>query len=320
MSPDDRVIWYCIYISGSLSLAASTFVLLSYALFERLRTPTMRLVLLQSIMHVVLSLSFNVAFYYPPSTGTFTCNLQGFLINFSFVATSMCAALIAGYMMLTATMGHRIALSLRNLSISAAVIVFVSMCMGLMPLLTNQYANLGARCWIAEDEDGRDLRNGVIMRFASHYIPVWISNLFILYACVRLVVYFRATWTAQQQQKQLDLVRNSSDVQGSSTAENGEAGSISIAGFSVRGTDSSRSSVLPASPKSMEKFFILRTMGVLAFYPGNYASFVKLLILNFILTIHDLQLFASSFGPPCPRCEWPQPWVSRCRWSYWRPR
>lgn len=269
---EERVIWYCIFLTGSLSLASSGFVMLSCAIFERLRTPTMRLVLLQTSAHVVLSLSYNVAFFNPPATGTFACNVQGFLINFSTLATSMCAALIAGYMMFTATRTKRVSLTNRNLALSALVITFVCTCMGLMPLLTDQYADLGARCWIAESEDGKNFVYGSIMRFASHYIPVWMSNLFIVYACVRVVSYLKEARAAQHKQLQrqdTNPMPSDADVL---SGEVRDGQSISVARFtgsSILSRATSAGLSGQSNTRSIERSFILRTMGVLAFYPGK---------------------------------------------------
>jgi uncharacterized membrane protein YgcG len=295
---EERVIWYCIFVTASLSLASSLFVMLSCAIFERLRTPTMRLVLLQTSSHAILSLSYNVAFFDPPATGTFACNLQGFLVNFSCLATSMCAALIAGYMMVTATRAKRISLSWRNLAICALIIAFVCSCMGLMPLLTDQYADLGGRCWIAESEEGKNLVHGTIMRFVSHYIPVWISNLFILYSCVRVVSYLKEARAMQQKQLQRltsNVTPSDADV---SAGEVREGQSISGGARATGGSLPSRSTSAGGGPSSssssarssgsMDRSFIVRTMGVLSFYPGK----LNRLKTRFALLFHAIGLWS----------------------------
>jgi hypothetical protein len=166
-------------------------MMLTYALFPRLQTPTMQLVMLQATAQLLLALAYNVAFFYPPKTDTALCNFQAWAITFSVFLSGFFTALIAFYMVVTIERKKRINMTSRRIFAFVAAITVVSGGLAAVPLATNQFANIGARCWIAESEHGRDRHDGVIMRFTVYYAPMWMLISFIVVCYSRLARYLK---------------------------------------------------------------------------------------------------------------------------------
>jgi hypothetical protein len=105
----------------------------------------------------------------------------------------MFTASISGYMNMALRRTRRqIALSRKNLTILAVgVFGFSGLCAAL-PFITNQYVELGPRCWIAEDEEGRDRNAGVAYRFIIIAI-IWFLNGFIFVCYYEVIKYLRET-------------------------------------------------------------------------------------------------------------------------------
>lgn len=187
----DQIIWYCLYVPACVSLVSSLWVLLSYGMFRKLQTPTMRLVMLQAVTHVLLSLCNNVAFYKVPSTGTMACNFQGWSLSFCFVCTVFAAAAISVYMLLTIERKRRISLSWKRLVVLAAGIVVFSAALAAAPFITDQFGYIGSRCWIQESGDNERRQNGTILRFAGYFAVVWLCNIIIVWSYYRVIRYVR---------------------------------------------------------------------------------------------------------------------------------
>jgi ABC-type Fe3+-siderophore transport system permease subunit len=166
-------------------------MMLTYALFPRLQTPTMQLVMLQAAAQLLLALAYNIAFFYPPKTGTALCNFQAWAITFSVFLSGFFTALIAFYMVVTIQRKTRFNMSPKRIFAFVAAITLVSGGLAAIPLATDQFADIGARCWIAESEYGRDRRNGVIMRFSTYYGPMWTLIVFIVICYTRLAAYLK---------------------------------------------------------------------------------------------------------------------------------
>jgi hypothetical protein len=193
LSDDALLEWYCMFVPGCVSLAACVYMLSTYAMFKSVRTPAVNLVMLQTVAELLFCLSQNVAFYQPPPTDTPLCDFQGWLINLSLLSSIMFTASISGYMNMTLRRARRqIALSRKNLTILAVgVFGFSGLCAAL-PFITDQYVELGPRCWIAEDEEGRDRNAGVTYRFIIIVI-IWFLNGFIFVCYYEVIKYLRET-------------------------------------------------------------------------------------------------------------------------------
>jgi hypothetical protein len=151
----------------------------------------MHLVILQTVAQLLFSLAFNVAFYNPPDTGSFACGLQGFLINFSMLSSILYTAFISGFMVSSIKLKRRVQLEMRTLVLLTICIVIFASAMAAMPFISDQYVNMGARCWIAEDEEGRDRYAGVMYRFLTHYVIVWAANIFIFASYFSIIKYLK---------------------------------------------------------------------------------------------------------------------------------
>jgi hypothetical protein len=157
----------------------------------------MRLVMLQTLAQFFFSIGFNVAFYNPPGTDTPACRFQGFMLNMTLLSSILFTSAIAGYMVHTMRKKRRVALSNRNLGILSTCIVIFASAMAAIPFISDQYVNMGPRCWIAEDEEGRDREMGIIYRFTTHYVIIWACIAYICYAYYRIVRFFQASSAAQ---------------------------------------------------------------------------------------------------------------------------
>jgi hypothetical protein len=197
LNKDQRTLWYCIFVPACCSLAASIFTLGSYLYFPKIRTPTMRLVMLQTLAQFFFSVGFNVAFYNPPGTDTPACRFQGFMLNMTLLSSILFTSAIAGYMVHTMRKKRRVALTDRNLAILSGSIVVFASAMAAMPFISDQYVNMGPRCWIAEDEAGRDREMGIIYRFTTHYCIIWACIGYIMYAYYRVIRFFQKSSVAQ---------------------------------------------------------------------------------------------------------------------------
>jgi uncharacterized membrane protein len=185
----DQIIWYCLYVPACASLASSLWVLLSYGLFKKLQTPTMRLVMIQAVTHVILSICNNVAFYNVPSTGTMACDFQGWSLSFCFVWTVLAALAISVYMLLTIERKRRISLSWKRLlKLTVAQVVFSAL-LASAPFITDQFGYIGARCWIQESGSPTRRQNGTILRFAGYFVVVWVCNIVIVWSYYRVIRY-----------------------------------------------------------------------------------------------------------------------------------
>jgi hypothetical protein len=184
--------WYCMFVPSAVSLAACVYMFVTYVMFKRIRTPAVNLVMLQTLAEVFLCLSHNLAFYNPPATGTDACRFQGWFINFSLLSSLMFTAAISGYMNATLRRNRReVELNAKNLTLLSAVIFGSSGFCAALPLISDQYVDLGPRCWIAENEDGRDRKAGVIYRFATHYGVIWVLNIYLFVCFYEVIKYLR---------------------------------------------------------------------------------------------------------------------------------
>jgi hypothetical protein len=192
LTRDALIDWYCMFVPSSVSLAACIYMFLTYAMFKRIRTPAVNLVMLQTLAETFLCLSHNVAFYNPPETDTDLCRFQGWFINFSLLSSLMFTAAISGYMNATLSRNRReVELNARNLTILASVIFGFSGLCAALPLISDQYVDLGPRCWIAENEEGRDRNAGVAYRFATHYGVIWALNIYLFVCFYEVIKYLR---------------------------------------------------------------------------------------------------------------------------------
>jgi hypothetical protein len=80
-------------------------------------------------------------------------------------------------------------LNTRNLTILTAVIVVVAGGVAALPLITDQYINFGAVCWIAETEEGRPRIPGILYRFLGHYCIIWACNIYIFFSYRSVLKY-----------------------------------------------------------------------------------------------------------------------------------
>jgi magnesium-transporting ATPase (P-type) len=161
-------------------------------MFKRIRTPAVNLVMLQTSAEALFCLSHNMAFYNPPETDTDLCRFQGWLINFSLLSSLMFTTSISVYMKATLSRNRReVELNAKNLTTLCVVIFsFASFCASL-PFISDQYADLGPKCWIAENEEGRNRKLGVIYRFATHYGIIWALNICLFVCYYEVIKYLR---------------------------------------------------------------------------------------------------------------------------------
>jgi hypothetical protein len=199
--------------------------------------------MLESIVQVLYSLVYNVAFFNVPPSDTPACSLQGWGIVFTVHCSVLLTAAMAGYMVLTIEQKQRIALTYTRLGILAAVVATISAALATVPLVFDQYANLGGRCWIAEDEAGRDRRIGNILRFTVYYDIIWLCITFIVVSYYKVTRYLRLTNSFQ-----------------SSPATNPRSND---ADGNNKGTTADKAVIDNAHAK-----FVRRTVSVLLMYPG----------------------------------------------------
>jgi hypothetical protein len=90
-------------------------------------------------------------------------------MNFGIMSSIFFSGTIAGHMYLTITRRNYL-LTPRRFTILSISVFILSAAISALPFSTNQYDDLGAQCWlVAQGEYGTSVRNGVIMRFGTHY-------------------------------------------------------------------------------------------------------------------------------------------------------
>jgi hypothetical protein len=176
---EQRFDWYCTFVPSFVSLVAGAYMLGTVALFKKLQTPTMSLVILQTVFEMLFCLSNNVAFYNPPPTDTVACRFQGWFLNASLLCSLFFSTSISAYMASTIRRSKKYVINARNLTILTAVIVVVAGGVAALPFITDQYVSFGPVCWIAETEEGRPRIPGIIYRFPGHYCIIWACNIYI---------------------------------------------------------------------------------------------------------------------------------------------
>jgi hypothetical protein len=186
---DQRFDWYCTFVTSIISLAAGAYMLGTVALFKKLRTPAMSLVILQTIFEMLFCLSNNAAFYNPPATDTVACRFQGWFLDAMLLCSLFFSTSIAAYMSSAIRRSKKYVINARNLTILTAVIVVVAGGVAALPLITDQYINFGAVCWIAETEEGRPRIPGIIYRFPGHYCIIWACNIYIFFSYHSVLKY-----------------------------------------------------------------------------------------------------------------------------------
>jgi ABC-type Fe3+-siderophore transport system permease subunit len=163
-------------------------ITLSVILFKKLRTLTFELVVLQSVSEMIFNLSI-IAFYNPPVHGNWQCKFQGWLIDYGIMSSIFFSGAIAAHMYYTITK-RNYHLTPKVFYILAGVVVVVSAGIAALPFATNQYDDLGAQCWIvAQGEYGTTVRNGVIMRFLTHYGIIWMVCIYCAWSYVTVIRY-----------------------------------------------------------------------------------------------------------------------------------
>lgn len=197
---DNLIRWYCMYVPACVSLVACLYMLLTYALFKRIRTPAINLVMLQTISEILMCLAHNVAFYNPPVTGTWQCRFQGWFINLTLLSSLMFTTAISWYMNATLRRTRRMDLKPRNLLLLSLGIYGVCGFCAALPLISDQYAALGPRCWIVEDEEGRDQETGVLYRFLTFYAVAWVACIYMFYCYFMVIKYLLLTQKERQVQ------------------------------------------------------------------------------------------------------------------------
>jgi hypothetical protein len=139
-----------------------------------MQTANLYLLMNQAICDLIFSLSHNLLFYNPPADKTFFCNLQGYLINFSVLSSVLFSAVISGHMLLLIKKKQMIHFqyNLTNMLVLkvSGVIVVLAASIASIPFSTNQFTNLGSKCWVGEDENGRDRNDGVFQRFFLFFL------------------------------------------------------------------------------------------------------------------------------------------------------
>lgn len=198
MGPEDldkigRVDWYCLVVTASVSLVACVYMLVTYAMFPKVRTAAMNIVMLQTLAEITVCLSLNLAFVNVPTTGSPTCRFHGWFLNFSVLSSLFFTASISGYMNTTIRRQRKIEFTHKHLAILAIVVVSVAGGLAAFPFITDQYVQLGAHCWIAEDEEGRDRMAGVLYRMLTHYGVIWAANAYIAISYYSVFQYLVAT-------------------------------------------------------------------------------------------------------------------------------
>jgi hypothetical protein len=174
----------------TLSLVGSLFVILCYVRFPRIRKFSFRLVVYLAISDAVYSIVLLLpSWQHPPvPPGGAMCQAQGFGVSWS-TASSVCwASCIAHYLSLS-TLGAQpveIATLQRWEGVYMALAWLVPAIPAVLPLapLLDLYGYAGEFCWINNSE------LGLVLRFATFYIPLWASIIFCLRVYVRLYVKY----------------------------------------------------------------------------------------------------------------------------------
>jgi hypothetical protein len=117
------------------------------------------------------------------------CRFQGWFLNAMLLCSLFFSTSIAAYMASTIRRSKKYVINAQNLSILTAGILFVAGGVAALPLITDQYVNFGAVCWIAESEEGRPRLAGILYRFPGHYCIIWACNIFIFFSYRSVLKY-----------------------------------------------------------------------------------------------------------------------------------
>jgi hypothetical protein len=173
LSESDKIGQWTMFIPSLASFIGGIFILVTFFSFQKLRTLTISLLILQTFSEMIFNLSHNILFFNPPSDGTIMCNLQGWLISFSRMSSIFYSGIMSAHMYMVIRRRGNYELTVPLLKNIIIVVHVVAAILASIPFATNQYSDIGPKCWIAENENGRNRRNGNIMRFTTHYNIIW---------------------------------------------------------------------------------------------------------------------------------------------------
>jgi hypothetical protein len=176
----------------TLSLLGSLFVVLCYVRFARMRKFTFRLVVYLALSDAVYSIVLLLPSWQRPASAPrgALCQAQGFGVSWS-TASSVCWASCIAHQLALSALGAQpvdsdTAQKWERIYIALAWLgPVIPASLPLSPLL-DLYGYAGEFCWI------NDSQLGLVLRFATFYVPLWVSILFCLSVYVRLYIkYYR---------------------------------------------------------------------------------------------------------------------------------
>lgn len=183
---EETNIHIAMYVSLSLSLLGSFFILAMYAVFSELRAFAFKLVVYLTIADVLKSICKVQAAYLLPTSGV-SCYISATGISFGSLSSVLWTATIAWSLYITVVRGREDIQSLER---------YFHLCcwgvpagMAVLPFATNSYGPAQGWCWVAASKDS--LWIGTMWRLLVFYIPLWMVIPLNIYFYARIIKAIR---------------------------------------------------------------------------------------------------------------------------------
>jgi hypothetical protein len=131
-----------------------------------------------------------IAFYHPPVHGNWQCQFQGWFINYGIMSSIFFSGAISGHMYLTIKLRGYKFTNEKLIKLTVGIVLLAGG-IAAIPYSTHQYEDLEANCWLAEGEYDTTVRNGTIMRFATHYGIIWVICIFCAWCYITIFKYVK---------------------------------------------------------------------------------------------------------------------------------
>lgn len=176
---DDVIVYIGAGISG-FSLLGSSFVIISYIKFPRLRSFAFQLILMVAISDFIRAVSYILT----PSIDESLCIPQAVLSSFSAFASLLWVGSIAFTIQRTLLWNHSVSINLRQNLQYHIFIWGISAVLTLLPFTTGDYETSDVLwCWITFQT-----QSGVLWALVCYYVPLWLMMCYLIY------VYSKIWW------------------------------------------------------------------------------------------------------------------------------
>jgi len=181
-----------IMIFGAVcSLAGSLFIIIAFLTIPKLHNFAFRLVFFMAICEFLHALGGALGGSFDDDGNSGTCRFQGFLIQFGSLSSIMWVVVIS--YCIKQVVINRNAYVEEELWYYHIYVWTSTIILSVLPFSTDSYGPASGWCWISKED------TGIVWRFVSFYVPLWIAGAWILW------IYYR---TIRQLENSMQVVLN----------------------------------------------------------------------------------------------------------------